>query len=207
VPAAVPEVVPKVVPEPVPEVVPEEAQEVLRTVAVQPPSVPAHEDAAREPAHTPSPATRLRPAGLHLMVVDDVAANRAMMRALLTSDGHLVTAAANGAEAVALTAQDRFDAVLMDVRMPVMDGIEATRRIRELPGEAGSMPIIAISADVMPETTRTCLAAGMNAILAKPIERDALVATLRRLELHRYQPSAREPAPISHTIERWALGR
>ena len=95
-----------------------------------------------------------------------------MMRALLTADGHLVTAADNGAEAVALAARDRFDAILMDVRMPVMDGIEATRRIRMLPGEAGVTPIIAISADVMPETTRTCLAAGMSAMLAKPIERD-----------------------------------
>jgi signal transduction histidine kinase/CheY-like chemotaxis protein len=160
-----------------------------------------------EPVETTPQPVLARSGGLHLLVVDDVAANRAMMRALLTSDGHLVTAAENGAEAVALTARDRFDAVLMDVRMPVMDGIEATRRIRMLPGEAGATPIIAISADVMPETTRTCLAAGMNAILAKPIERDALVATLRRLELQRYQPVARERPAVAHSIERWALGR
>jgi CheY-like chemotaxis protein len=149
-----------------------------------------------------------RAGGLHLLVVDDVAANRAMMRALLTSDGHLVTVAENGAEAIALTACDRFDTVLMDVRMPVMDGIEATRRIRMLSGEAGATPIIAISADVTPETTRTCLAAGMNAMLAKPIERDTLVATLRRLELQRCRaPVAREPDAVAHSIERWALGR
>jgi CheY-like chemotaxis protein len=156
---------------------------------------PPREGLSAGPAEAPSRLVRLRPAGLHLLVVDDVAANRAMMRALLTADGHLVTAAENGAEAVALTARDRFDAVLMDVRMPVMDGIEATRRIRKLPGEAGTTPIIAISADVMPETTRTCLAAGMSAMLAKPIERDALVATLRRLELDRYRPLARAMAP------------
>jgi signal transduction histidine kinase/FixJ family two-component response regulator len=192
-----------------------ELPEVLRTATreprpeprPQPRPEPVLEGAGAEPARTPAPATHVRPAGLHLLVVDDVAANRAMMRALLTADGHLVTAAENGAEAVALTARDRFDAVLMDVRMPVMDGIEATRRIRKLPGEAGSTPIIAISADVMPETTRTCLAAGMSAILAKPIERETLVATLRRLELQRYQPVVREPAAQPHTIERWALGR
>ena len=174
--------------------------------------VPALEPVLAAPvSEAPEPAPQpvlARAGGLHLLVVDDVAANRAMMRALLTSDGHLVTAAENGAEAVALTARDRFDAVLMDVRMPVMDGIEATRRIRMLAGEAGATPIIAISADVMPETTRTCLAAGMNAMLAKPIERDALVATLRRLELQRYRPPvARERDPVSHTVERWALGR
>jgi signal transduction histidine kinase/ActR/RegA family two-component response regulator len=158
-------------------------------------SGPPREGLPAGPTEVPSRLVRLRPAGLHLLVVDDVAANRAMMRALLTADGHLVTAAENGAEAVALTARDRFDAVLMDVRMPVMDGIEATRRIRKLPGEAGATPIIAISADVMPETTRTCLAAGMSAMLAKPIERDALVATLRRLELDRYRPLVRAMAP------------
>jgi signal transduction histidine kinase/FixJ family two-component response regulator len=175
---------------------------------IQPPIPSRTPESVPERVEMAPPPVQARAGGLHLLVVDDVAANRAMMRALLTSDGHLVTAAENGAEAVALTARDRFDAVLMDVRMPVMDGIEATRRIRMLPGEAGATPIIAISADVMPETTRTCLAAGMNAMLAKPIERDALVATLRRLELQRYQPVARERAPaVPHTIERWALGR
>jgi CheY-like chemotaxis protein len=180
--------------------VPEVARVVPVAEPVRAPPVPEPAEAAPQPAQG-------RVGGLHLLVVDDVAANRAMMRALLTSDGHLVTAAENGAEAVALTARDRFDAVLMDVRMPVMDGIEATRRIRMLPGEAGTTPIIAISADVMPETTRTCLAAGMNAMLAKPIERDALVATLRRLEVQRYQPVARERPAVAHSIERWALGR
>jgi signal transduction histidine kinase/ActR/RegA family two-component response regulator len=159
------------------------------------PSEPPREALPAARADAPIPPVRLPFAGLHLLVVDDVAANRAMMRALLTADGHLVTAAENGAEAVALTARDRFDAVLMDVRMPVMDGIEATHRIRQLPGEAGATPIIAISADAMPETTRACLAAGMNAMLSKPIERDAMLATLRRLELQRYRPPARELAP------------
>src|SRR5580658_1196452 len=187
---------------------PARAVPVPEVARVAPVAEPVRAGPVPEPAETAPQPVQARVGGLHLLVVDDVAANRAMMRALLTSDGHLVTAAENGAEAVALTARDRFDAVLMDVRMPVMDGIEATRRIRMLPGEAGTTPIIAISADVMPETTRTCLAAGMNAMLAKPIERDALVATLRRLELQRYRPPvARERDPVPHTIERWALGR
>jgi CheY-like chemotaxis protein len=134
----------------------------------------------------PLPRTaQARTTGLRLLVVDDVAANRAMIHALLALDGHLVTAAENGAEAVALTARDSFDAVLMDLRMPVMDGIEATRRIRMLPGAAGSTPIIAISADLATETVPICLAVGMNAMLAKPIDLEALTAALQRLELRR----------------------
>lgn len=145
---------------------------------------------------------------VRVVVADDHAVVRAGFAELLDTqpDFTVVGTASDGEEAVRVCTSLRPDVVLMDVRMPVMDGIEATRRIRMLPGEAGVTPIIAISADVMPETTRTCLAAGMNAILSKPIERDALVATLRRLEVQRYRPQAREPAPVSHTVERWALG-
>jgi CheY-like chemotaxis protein len=182
---------PKQAPEPAAETAPQAAEQ--EPIEVLP--RPGLEALATEGPETASRQARARSTGLHLLVVDDVAANRAVLRALLTADGHLITGAENGAEAVALTSRDRFDVVLMDVRMSVMDGIEATRRIRKLPGEAGSTPIIGISADVMPETTRACLAAGMSAMLAKPIERDALVSTLRRLELHRYQPSVREMAP------------
>jgi CheY-like chemotaxis protein len=171
----------------------EAAQEPLSKGSTEPPPGQAHEESGLDPADTPS---RPPSAGLHLLVVDDVPAIRAMLRAFLTSDGHCVTAAQNGAEAIELTSRDRFDAVLMDVRMPVMDGIEATRRIRKLPGEAGSTPIIAISADEMAETMPICLAAGMNAMLAKPIDYAALAATLRRLKLHRYRPPAGEMAPF-----------
>jgi signal transduction histidine kinase/CheY-like chemotaxis protein len=121
--------------------------------------------------------------GLRLLVVDDVAANRVVMRALLTADAHSVVEAGDGAEAVDLVGRERFDCVLMDVRMPVMDGLEATRRIRGLPGAAGNTPVIAVSADVMPETLHTCAAAGMNAVIAKPVDRQALMHALRRLNL------------------------
>jgi CheY-like chemotaxis protein len=173
----------------------EDAQERLVRGSIEPPPGQAHEESGVATADTPARPVRPRSARLHLLVVDDLPANRAMLRALLTSDGHCVTAAQNGAEAVELTSRDRFDAVLMDVRMPVMDGIEATRRIRKLPGEVGSTPIIAISADLTVETMPICLAAGMNAMLAKPIDREALVATLRRLERHRCRPPAGEMAP------------
>jgi CheY-like chemotaxis protein len=185
----------QILPKEAPETAPEKAPEGSHRELIELLPRPALEALPAKPAEPPTPPVRSRSTGLHLLVVDDVATNRAVLRALLTADGHLVTGAENGAEAVTLTSQDRFDVVLMDVRMPVMDGIEATRRIRKLPGEAGSTPIIGISADVMPETTRACLAAGMSAMLAKPIERDVLVTTLRRLELHRYQPPVREMAP------------
>jgi signal transduction histidine kinase/ActR/RegA family two-component response regulator len=189
------QILPKEAPETAPEKAPEKAPEGSHRELIELLPRPALEALPAKPAEPPTPPVRSRSTGLHLLVVDDVATNRAVLRALLTADGHLVTGAENGAEAVTLTSRDRFDVVLMDVRMPVMDGIEATRRIRKLPGEAGSTPIIGISADVMPETTRACLAAGMSAMLAKPIERDVLVTTLRRLELHRYQPPVREMAP------------
>ena len=202
-PETTPEKAPKQVPEHAPgdgqEDAPEHTAEMAPEAAGREPNEvlpkPALETLAAEPTEAASRPLRARSAGLHLLVVDDVAANRAVLRALLTADGHVVTGAENGAEAVALTSRDRFDVVLMDVRMSVMDGIEATRRIRKLPGEAGSTPIVGISADVMPETTHACLAAGMSAMLSKPIERDALVTTLRRLELHRYQAPVRERTP------------
>ncbi|WP_191057496.1 hybrid sensor histidine kinase/response regulator [Geminicoccus harenae] len=118
----------------------------------------------------------LRP--LRILVADDVALNRELLQVSLEQNGHQVLLVENGEQAVAQVGQDRFDVVLMDVQMPVMDGIEATRRIRLLPRPTGQVPIVALTANVMEAEQQRCLAAGMNRVLTKPIDWDRLFNTL-----------------------------
>jgi signal transduction histidine kinase len=127
---------------------------------------------------------RARP--LRVMVVDDVAANRMVAAALLTQAGHSVIEAADGLAALEMLEQvgeggaQRPDAVLMDLSMPGMDGFTAATRIRALPGPVARVPIIALTADAMPEQQQACREAGMDAVLAKPVEREALLTMLAR---------------------------
>ena len=100
--------------------------------------------------------------------------------ALLTLGGYEVVTAEGGAEAVALARGEAFDLILMDVHMPDMDGLAATRAIRALPAPWSAAPILALSADAMPEQVARCLAAGMDGHVAKPIVRDALLAAVAR---------------------------
>jgi signal transduction histidine kinase/CheY-like chemotaxis protein len=148
-----------------------------------PPAQPAAPDAA-----PPLPPLRL-------LVADDIAPNRILMRAMLTAAGHEVTLASDGAEALAQVRTGAFDAVLMDVRMPGMDGLEATRRIRALPGPVSRTVVIAVTASALPEEIAECEAAGMDAHIAKPVDREALFALLRRLceEKSRGAPSGASP--------------
>ena len=121
---------------------------------------------------------------LRVLVADDVPANLAVVRALLESAGHSVSCVSGGEEAVAAVAASPdppFDAVLMDVMMPGLDGREATKRIRALPGAAGRVPVVAVTAGAFPEDVAACRAAGMDAHVAKPIERSALLAALESL--------------------------
>jgi len=118
-------------------------------------------------------------AGLDLLVVDDVPVNRRLLRALLATEGHRITEAPGGDAALAALAERRFDAVLLDLHMPGMDGFAVTRTIRSRVGGA-AVTIVAVSADVMPETVQACLAAGMDAVLAKPVDRAMLLTVLAR---------------------------
>jgi CheY-like chemotaxis protein len=90
-----------------------------------------------------------------------------------------VDVATDGLEAVDLASRSRYDLILMDLQMPRMDGLEAMRRIRQLPGYAG-VPIIALTANAFEEDRRDCLEAGMNEFLTKPIDPEKLAATLLR---------------------------
>ena len=105
-----------------------------------------------------------------VLVVEDNRTNQLVARAMLRKLGLQVELAANGAEAVAQVSQTHFDLVLMDCQMPVMDGFEATRLIRQMPSERNPpLPIVALTANAMHGDERDCLDAGMDAFLAKPL--------------------------------------
>jgi signal transduction histidine kinase/ActR/RegA family two-component response regulator len=118
---------------------------------------------------------------LRVLVVDDHPANREVARLMLSAIGCEVAEAADGDEAVDMARTDAFDLILMDVRMPRVDGLAATRMIRALPGTVADTPILAVTADAMPEDAARCLGAGMNAHLAKPISHLALYAAMETL--------------------------
>jgi light-regulated signal transduction histidine kinase (bacteriophytochrome)/CheY-like chemotaxis protein len=115
------------------------------------------------------------PAKLRLLVVDDIDMNRDIASAFLTAGGHEVTCAESGEEAVAAVEAADFDVVLMDVCMPGMDGLEATRRIRALRPPRAGVPIVALTAQVFAEQIAECRTAGMNSHLAKPFAYDTLL--------------------------------
>jgi signal transduction histidine kinase/DNA-binding NarL/FixJ family response regulator len=140
-------------------------------------------------AEAPLPTTATHAATapqLRLLVADDVVANQAVARALLETAGHAVDCVGDGAQAVAAVtraaaAGTPYDAVLMDVMMPGVDGLEASRRIRQLPGAAARIPILAVTASAFAADIAACRAAGMDGHLAKPIEREAMLAVLSRV--------------------------
>ncbi|WP_288131567.1 response regulator [Accumulibacter sp.] len=118
----------------------------------------------------------------HLLLVEDNEINREISGAILQTLGCQVDFAHDGAQAVAAAAATRYDLILMDCQMPVMDGFEATRRIRAAEQAAGraALPIIALTANALAGDRETCLAAGMSDYLAKPINRAQLTTMLAR---------------------------
>jgi len=117
--------------------------------------------------------------GARVLLAEDNEANQFVAQELLGRLGIELHIAQNGVEAVEMARQGRFAAILMDMQMPEMDGLEATRRIRQDPA-LRELPIIAMTANAMKSDEADCLAAGMNAFLSKPIDRLALVQTLRQ---------------------------
>lgn len=116
----------------------------------------------------------------YVLVVDDHPANREVVRLMLTAMGCRVDQASDGDEAITLASEGVHDLVLMDVRMPRVDGLTATRSIRGLQGPAGQVPILALTADAMPQDIERCLTAGMDGHIAKPISFMALSAAISR---------------------------
>lgn len=128
-----------------------------------------------EPPPPPEPEPT-RP--LRLLVADDILVNRSLARVMLEKAGHVVDLVADGMAAVEAVQRTAYDVVLMDVQMPGMDGLEATRRIRALEGSAAHVIIIALSASAMVDQVQACLDAGMDGHLAKPINRAQLLEKL-----------------------------
>lgn len=116
---------------------------------------------------------------LHLLVVDDNGVNREVLTAMLRQLGHTSELACDGAMAVKLCGKSAFDAVLMDVEMPVMDGLEATRQLRAKPATA-DMFIYAVTASAFPGDRKRATDAGMDAFLAKPVRMSQLEGLLGR---------------------------
>jgi two-component system, sensor histidine kinase len=133
------------------------------------------------------------PSRTHVLIVDDNATNRMVAGALCEMFGCTTQTADDGVEAVEAARATRFDLILMDIKMPRMDGIEATRAIRRLPGALGRVPIVALTANGDAEAAKVYLANGMDAVVEKPIKPDRLLETLQMVlepEATRHQPNA-----------------
>jgi two-component system sensor histidine kinase/response regulator len=124
-----------------------------------------------------SPLNDLR--GAHILAVDDNDINLQVVQEILEDLGLQVSTAADGAQAVDMVRAKRYDLVLMDMQMPVMDGLEATRAIRAF-ADHGNLPIVAMTANAMTQDRQRCLDAGMNDFVAKPIEPERLFEVLRQ---------------------------
>jgi len=131
-----------------------------------------------------------------ILLVEDNEINQQLACELLEKAGMRVAIAQHGGEAIQFVQRIAFDAVLMDVQMPEMDGYEATRRIRALPA-GRDLPIIAMTAAAMRQDQESCLAAGMNDHIAKPIDPERLLDCLRRWVKPKAAPQAPVPAPTS----------
>ena len=132
------------------------------------------------PVAEPSPSSDAGE-GRRILLVDDNRTNREAVAVMLSRAGHQVQEASHGEEALSMLATTPVDAVLMDMQMPVMDGVAATRAIRSAATPWADVPIIAVTADVMDDARQRYKEAGMNGFLPKPVERAQLLDEVRRV--------------------------
>ena len=152
------------------------------------------------PAELPSSPPRQPLQSLHVLLVDDVAANREVARCILIKRGHVVTEAASGADAIQLATENDFDVVLMDMRMPGMDGCEATKRIRKIAGGRGAVPIIAVTANALDQQIVEGRHAGMVEHLVKPFTADELLTVVERVATRCAPAPLREPPTFDSDV-------
>ena len=118
--------------------------------------------------------------GGRLLLAEDSPTNKMLATAILREAGYLVTAVSNGRELLEALRAATYDLVIMDIFMPEMDGIEATETIRALPGQIGQVPIIAMTAYSLESDKESCLKAGMNDYISKPIRKQEMLETIER---------------------------
>jgi signal transduction histidine kinase/CheY-like chemotaxis protein/L-asparagine transporter-like permease/HPt (histidine-containing phosphotransfer) domain-containing protein len=138
------------------------------------------------------------PSGVRVLLAEDNATNREVMAALLTRLGHQVTVAVDGSEAIAMVAAEDFDLVFMDIQMPNVDGLEATRAIRAMPSPKSELPIIALTANAMHGDRERFIASGLDDYMAKPIDKKGLTELLDRWRSKiGNAPVAQQPLPAA----------
>jgi PAS domain S-box-containing protein len=139
---------------------------------------------------------------LNVLVAEDNAVNQKLIESIFQNLSHKVTIAENGHAAIDLVEEEDFDVILMDVRMPVMDGLQATTHIRERRGDKANLPIIALTADISAGNIEEYLESGMDGVCAKPIELPDLLKTINAQvgeEIHTSVPQA--PLSTSATAD------
>ncbi len=157
--------------------------------ALAPPAVPAPED---------TPIARI---GLRILLAEDNPTNQLLISTRLRRLGHTLEIVSNGAEAVAAAGSRAFDAILMDMQMPELDGAGAARAIRQLPEPFNRVPIIALTADALPEFREKYMASGLDDYITKPIDWGALNAALARIVPARALPT------VDHVAQTASVGR
>ena len=149
------------------------------------------------PLQRSEPLPEVKLPRLSIVVADDNAVNRMVLSRLLEDDGHQVVTMSNGKEVVEYLPDHEVDVVLMDLQMPVMDGVTATRKIRAMPGKRADIPIIAVTANVVREKPEELAAEGMNCFLRKPFRQAELREALQKALTSSRQPRpVRQPSPV-----------
>jgi len=141
-----------------------------------------------------SPVATGLPAGVRILMADDAPANRELVTAILTSFEVDLDAVEDGAKAVEAAGRGGYDLILLDVHMPVMDGLDATRAIRAMSGPASRTPIVALTANIQPQQVERCRDAGMDAHVGKPIQVEELLQTIAAALARRRDETGQEAA-------------
>ncbi len=116
-----------------------------------------------------------------VLIVEDNMMNMLLLKSLLSKRGYGILTATNGQEALDLLSSATPDIILMDLNMPIMNGFEASIAIRNSDARINSIPIIAVTAEMHPDTKAKCIEAGMNDYVPKPIEMDELIESMKKL--------------------------
>jgi two-component system, sensor histidine kinase and response regulator len=164
-------------------------------------------EAPELPEKTPRRSGEQKPLSLRLLLVEDNGVNQKLALRLLEKMGNRVSLAVNGKEATEMIERQDFDVILMDIQMPVMGGLEATRIIRAANNpRTRRLPIIAMTANAMAGDAQKYLEAGMDGYVSKPIDRELLKTELERFAERTQNPAIPAPAPTSPAAHGGAIG-